>query len=197
MDITPEAQAPAALLWVGQHSLEPGEMRPVPAQRAAWAVGASEQLVDRPEISVPFRWGFVWLQRPTWGHTSTQRMLSRMLLGFMGLCQLLLVPIPEPRDVGSHTLTPLVWPVGVGDGNWLVEGLGVGQGLPAFPSLGDALFLPGHIGEAGAVALCTSEMGSRAEATGEGGISGGAGAACAGFLAAEPRVLSATLARAV
>lgn len=161
------AQALAALLWVGQYSLEAGEMRPVPAQGAAWAVGASEQLVNRPEIeslpcwfSVPFRWGFVWLQQATWGHTSTQRMPSRMLLGCMGLCQRLLAPIPEPRDVGSHTLTPLVWPVGVGDGNWLVEGLGVGQGLPAFPSLGDALFLPGHIGEAGAAALCTSEMGS-------------------------------------
>lgn len=80
--------------------------------------------------------------------------------GLHGLCQRLLAPIPEPRDVGSHTLTPLVWPVGVGDGNWLVEGLGVSQGLPAFPSLDDALFLLGHIGEAGAAALCTSEMGS-------------------------------------
>ena len=32
------------------------------------------------------------------------------------------------------------------------------------------------------------------EATGEGGISGQAGVACAGFLAAEPKVFSAALA---
>lgn len=71
----------------------------------------------------------------------------------MGLRQLLLAPIPEPRDVGIHTLTPLVWPVGVGGGNWLVEGRRVGgQCLPAFPSHGDVLSPLWHIGEAGATA---------------------------------------------
>lgn len=108
----------------------------------------------------------------------------------MGSCQLLALGLTD-RDICVQTLAPLVWPVGTGGGSWLVTWEWVVSLSLPFPAWVMTFSLhhscPGHL----------REMGSQGEATGEGGISGQAGAACVGFLAAEPKDFSAALAGAV